>query len=152
MVAKAWRPISLLSTLGKTVESVVAERLSYMVKTFRLLPANHFEARKKRSTEQALMPLQESICKAWRGKKVLSLISFDVKAHIMECTRTDCCKGSQQEGSHRHWSDGLTCSSRTTVRRSSSMGTSLNSSGYRRQDCLKDPRSHRCCSSFSTPT
>ena len=78
-VAKAWRPISLLSTLGKALESVVADRISYMVETFGLLPANHFGARKKRSTEQALMLLQESIYKAWRGKKVLSLISFDVK-------------------------------------------------------------------------
>jgi hypothetical protein len=78
-VAKAWRPISLLSTLGKVLESVVAERISYMVETFGLLPANHFGARKKRSTEQALMLLQESIYKAWRAKKVLSLISFDVK-------------------------------------------------------------------------
>jgi hypothetical protein len=78
-IAKAWRPISLLSTLGKALESVVAERISYMVETFGLLPANHFGARKKRSTEQALILLQESIYKAWRAKKVLSLISFDVK-------------------------------------------------------------------------
>jgi hypothetical protein len=28
-VAKAWRPISLLSTLGKIMEAVVAERISY---------------------------------------------------------------------------------------------------------------------------
>ena len=78
-IAKAWRPISLLSTLGKALESVVAERISYMAETFGLLPANHFGARKKRSTEQALMLLQESIYKAWRARKVLSLISFDVK-------------------------------------------------------------------------
>jgi hypothetical protein len=79
IVAKAWRPISLLSTLGKALELVVAERISYVVETFGLLPANHFGARKKRSTEQALILLQESIYKAWRAKKVLSLISFDVK-------------------------------------------------------------------------
>jgi hypothetical protein len=79
MVAKAWRPISLLSTLGKALESVVAERISCMVETFGLLPANHFGARKKRSTEQALKLLQERIYKAWRAKRVLSLVSFDVK-------------------------------------------------------------------------
>jgi hypothetical protein len=78
-VAKAWRPISLLSTLGKALESVVAERISYVVETFGLLPVNHFGAMKKRSTEQALMLLQENIYKAWRAKKVLSLVSFDVK-------------------------------------------------------------------------
>lgn len=64
-VAKAWRPISLLSTLGKVLESVVAERMSHLVETFGLLPTNHFGARKRRSAEQALMVLQEQIYAAW---------------------------------------------------------------------------------------
>jgi ribonuclease HI len=67
------------STLGKALESVVAERISHAVETFGLLPTNHFGARKKRSTEQALVLLQEHIYNAWRSRKVLSLISFDVK-------------------------------------------------------------------------
>jgi Reverse transcriptase (RNA-dependent DNA polymerase) len=78
-LAKAYRPISLLATLGKILESVVADRISYAVEEFGLLPTNHFGARKRRSTEQALTLLQEHIYKAWRSKKVLSLISFDVK-------------------------------------------------------------------------
>ena len=78
-VAKAWRPISLLSTLGKILEAVVAERISYAVEVYGLLPANHFGARKRRSADQALMLLQEQIYKAWRMGRVLSLISFDVK-------------------------------------------------------------------------
>jgi hypothetical protein len=77
--AKAWRPISLLCTLGKILEAVVAERISHAVETRGLLPTNHFGARKKRSAEQALILLQEQIYQAWRAKKVLSLISFDVK-------------------------------------------------------------------------
>ncbi|OAQ58910.1 reverse transcriptase [Purpureocillium lilacinum] len=77
--AQAWRPISLLSTLGKILEAVVAERISYVVETYGLLPANHFGARKRRSAEQALLLLQEQIYKAWRARKVLSLVSFDVK-------------------------------------------------------------------------
>ena len=78
-LAKAYRPISLLATLGKILESIVADRISYIVEKLGLLPANHFGARKKRSTEQALTLLQEHIYKAWRSKKILSLISFDVK-------------------------------------------------------------------------
>jgi len=58
---------------------VVAERLSYAVETSGLLPANYFGAWKRRSTEQALLILQEQIYKAWRARKVLTLISFDVK-------------------------------------------------------------------------
>jgi hypothetical protein len=44
-MAKAWRPISLLSALGKLLEAVVAERISYAVEPYGLLPANHFGAR-----------------------------------------------------------------------------------------------------------
>ncbi|SPJ70278.1 related to reverse transcriptase [Fusarium torulosum] len=78
-IAKAWRPISLLATLGKVLESVVAERISHAVETYGLLPTNHFGARKQRSAEQALILLQEHIFSAWRSRHVVSLISFDVK-------------------------------------------------------------------------
>ena len=49
------------------------------METYGLLPANHFDARKQRSAEQALLLLQERIYTAWRSKKVVSLVSFDVK-------------------------------------------------------------------------
>jgi ribonuclease HI len=78
-IAKAWRPISLLATLGKLLESVIAERISHVVETHGLLPTNHFGARKQRSAEQALVLLQEQIYTAWRGRRVASLISFDIK-------------------------------------------------------------------------
>jgi hypothetical protein len=78
-IAKAWRPISLLATLGKVLEAVIAERISYAVETYGLLPTNHFGARKQRSAEQALVFLQEQIYTAWPGKKIVTLISFDVK-------------------------------------------------------------------------
>jgi hypothetical protein len=78
-LAKAWRPISLLSTLGKLPEVVVVEKISFAVETYGLLPANHFGARKQRSAEQALLLLQERIYTAWRGRKVVSLVGFDVK-------------------------------------------------------------------------
>ncbi|KAG6980395.1 hypothetical protein BFJ68_g17223 [Fusarium oxysporum] len=77
--AKAWRQISLLSTLGKILEAVVADRISYAVETYGLLPASHFGARKRRSAEQALLLFQEQVYKAWRNRKVVSLVSFDVK-------------------------------------------------------------------------
>ena len=74
-IAKAWRPISLLVTLGKGLESAVAERMSHMVETHGLL----IGARKQRSVEQALVLLQEQIYIAMRGRRTVSLISFDVK-------------------------------------------------------------------------
>jgi Reverse transcriptase (RNA-dependent DNA polymerase) len=78
-LAKSWRPISLLPTLGKALEAVIAERISQMAEEHGLLPTNQFGARKRRSAEQALILLQENIFKAWRSRKVLSLVSFDVK-------------------------------------------------------------------------
>jgi len=78
-VTKAWRPISLLATLGKVLELVIAERISHAVETYGLLPTNPFGTRKQRSAEQALVFLQEQIYAIWRGRKVVSLISFDVK-------------------------------------------------------------------------
>ena len=78
-IAKAWRPISLLSTLGKVLEAVIAERISFLAEEHGLLPQNHFGARRRRSAEQALLLLQNKITETWRNKRVLSLISFDVK-------------------------------------------------------------------------
>ncbi|KAJ5819478.1 hypothetical protein N7474_005069 [Penicillium riverlandense] len=75
----SYRPISLLSTLGKILEAVIAQRLSYLTETYSLLPPNHFGARRKRSSEQALNVLMERIHEAWRRNQVLSVVSFDVK-------------------------------------------------------------------------
>jgi len=77
--AKAYRPISLLETLSKGLETIVARRLSYLAETYRLLPENHFGGRPRRSGEQALNVLIEKIYEAWRGQRVLSLVSFDVQ-------------------------------------------------------------------------
>ena len=77
--AKAYRPISLLETVGKGLETVIARRLSYLAEAYRLLPENHFGGRPQRSGEQALNVLIEKIHEAWRGQRVLSLVSFDVQ-------------------------------------------------------------------------
>jgi len=76
-VAKAGRPIYLLSTLGKVFEAVVTERVSYAVETLGLLPTNQFGARKKRFAEHALLLLQEHTYNARRRSRVLSIVSFD---------------------------------------------------------------------------
>jgi hypothetical protein len=78
-VPKAFRPISLLATISKGLEAVVANRLSFMAERHSLLPINHFGARKKRSCEQALNILVERIYAAWRKGQVLTLLTFDVQ-------------------------------------------------------------------------
>lgn len=76
----AYRPISLLNTMGKILETVMAKRLSFLAESFRLLPDCQFGARTRRSTETALEFLTEQIHTVWnQGRdKVASLLSLDV--------------------------------------------------------------------------
>ena len=75
----AYRPISLLNTLGKLLEAVMAKRLSYYAETHGLLPDTQFGARPGRNTEQALLVLTNAIDRALLKKKVVTLVSFDLK-------------------------------------------------------------------------
>ena len=58
---KAYRPISLLNTLGKLLEAVMARRLSYYAESYQLLPDTQFGGRPGRTTEQALLVLANSV-------------------------------------------------------------------------------------------
>src|SRR5204862_496769 len=46
---KAYRPISLLPTISKGLESMIATRISDLAEEHGLLPNNHFGARRRRS-------------------------------------------------------------------------------------------------------
>jgi hypothetical protein len=61
---KAYRSISLLQTISKRLEAVIARRLSYLAETYRMLPENHFGGQPNRSVEQALNLLVEKIHEA----------------------------------------------------------------------------------------
>lgn len=78
-IPKAYRPISLLCTISKGLEKVVAQRLSEYLERTEQLPCTQFGARPRRSTEQALTVLTEKIYDAWRKAKVLTLVTFDVQ-------------------------------------------------------------------------
>jgi ribonuclease HI len=75
----AYRPISLLNTLGKLLEAVVARRLSFLAEKHDLLPDSQFGGRPGRTTEQALLVLSNAIDRAWYKSKVVTLVSFDLK-------------------------------------------------------------------------
>lgn len=77
-IPKAYRPISLLRTISKGLERVVAQRVSAYLEKNDVLPSMQFGARPRRSTDQALTLLIEAVYRAWRGRKVLSLVTFDV--------------------------------------------------------------------------
>jgi hypothetical protein len=78
-IPKAHRPISLFRTLSKGLEKVVARRISDFLERTGQLPRTQFGAQPRRSTDQALTILVERIYSAWRTRKVLSLVTFDVQ-------------------------------------------------------------------------
>ena len=75
---KAYRPIALENTLGKVMESIITEILSYLTETHELLPPQHYGGRPGRSAEDALMILSENIHQAWREKKIYTAIFMEI--------------------------------------------------------------------------
>ena len=57
----------------------MAQWLAFLVEKYSLLSYNHFRGLKQKTTVDALLLLQEKIYQAWKDKKVLSHITFDVK-------------------------------------------------------------------------
>jgi len=74
----AYRPIALESTVGKVLESIMADHISYLCETLNLLPKHHFGGRPGRTMEDAMLILSESIHQAWKEGKVFSAILMDV--------------------------------------------------------------------------
>ena len=76
---KAYRPVALLNTLGKAMESVIARRISWMAEAHQLLPRTLLGGRKGVSTEHAVHTLMEVIQRAWNSDTpVTSLLMLDV--------------------------------------------------------------------------
>jgi ribonuclease HI len=78
-LAKSYRPVALLNTLGKFLESVIARRISYAVENEGLLPRTHLGGRRGISTDHAIHIIIDRIKTAWgKGKPVVSLLMLDV--------------------------------------------------------------------------
>ena len=74
-----WRPIALLSTIGKVIEMLAACRLSALAEHEKLLPDAQMGNRKNRSTDTALEMLTEQIHTVWQeGCQVASVLSLDI--------------------------------------------------------------------------
>ncbi|CRG90417.1 putative RNA-directed DNA polymerase from transposon BS [Talaromyces islandicus] len=84
---KSYRPIALLNTLGKALESIVANRLTYLADTYHLLPSRHTGGRKLASTDHAIHLLLQRIHKAWADGNVASLLLLDVSGAFDNVSR-----------------------------------------------------------------
>ena len=80
IVPKSYRPIVLLNTIDKAMESIVASYISYLVEKYALLPEHHIERRRGRSCDHALYLIHEQVHAAWRsGCSVASLLAVDTQ-------------------------------------------------------------------------
>lgn len=70
--------IALLNTLGKTLEFILAKRITYLAETYILLSSNHLGTQSASSTEHALHYMSERIYSAWNKKKIVSALLLDV--------------------------------------------------------------------------
>ena len=76
---KAYRPIALLNTLGKVLESIIFIRLKLVSEEYDLLPNTQYGARPGRSTSSALFSLLERIKLVKAYKLIPSLLALDVQ-------------------------------------------------------------------------
>jgi hypothetical protein len=77
--AGAYRPIALLSAVGKVFEKIVAERLADAAEAKQLLPKGQMGNRRGRSTELAIRVVTEAVFTAWGHGAVASLLQLDIK-------------------------------------------------------------------------
>ncbi|SCV69338.1 BQ2448_2358 [Microbotryum intermedium] len=75
-----FRPIALLSCLGKGLKKIVACWLAWITERFHLLPQEHFGGRAGRSSEDALTLFVDAIKLRWREKQTNAAVLFDVKS------------------------------------------------------------------------
>ena len=75
----AYRPIALLSCMGKALERIVADRLSQAAEAHGLFPDGQFGNRKKRSTEAAIKFVVQATRAAWRAGGTASLLQLDLQ-------------------------------------------------------------------------
>jgi hypothetical protein len=78
----AYRPISLLNTLGKILKAVMARSLSYWAEKYKLLPDTQFGGRPGWNTFQAVLVLANAVDQAWVRFRVFTLIGFDLKGAL----------------------------------------------------------------------
>lgn len=78
--AAAYRPIALLSCLGKVLETVITRRLAHWADTNQVLAQGHVGGRRQHSVEDAFVILTSWIHHKWREGKIVSGLFLDVKS------------------------------------------------------------------------
>ncbi|BAE65488.1 unnamed protein product [Aspergillus oryzae RIB40] len=75
---KSYRPVALLNTFGKILESIIATRIAWALEEHKLLPQTHLGGRKGISTDHVIQLILDNIYRAWGQGKKVSMILLDV--------------------------------------------------------------------------
>ncbi|GLB41456.1 putative encoded by [Lyophyllum shimeji] len=78
-VAKAYRPIGLLNTIGKLLSTLVAADLSHLAEKHNMLSPGRFGGRPGRNTSDAMHMVTHKIKDAWRSGNVAAALFLDVQ-------------------------------------------------------------------------
>lgn len=76
----AYRPIALLSCLGKILEKIITSRLTFWAESMKVIAPGHMGGRCNHPTDDALLILTTWIKEKWRKGEVVSALSLDVKS------------------------------------------------------------------------
>ena len=74
-----FRPISLLSCVGKIAEAVVLRRMQFFVESRNIVPDCQFGFRKKHSTTQQILRLVEHTTRSFDYKKYTGIVLLDIE-------------------------------------------------------------------------
>lgn len=75
---KSYRPLSLLSNIGKVFEKLILNRMNWYLEKHSLLPEYQMGFRRERSTHDQLVRLEHVICKSLKEKKFVITVYFDI--------------------------------------------------------------------------
>lgn len=75
--AEVIRPVALLNTLGKILESIVATRIAWAVEEYGLLPKTHLGGRKGISVDHVIQLILDRVHRAWREGRKVSMLLLD---------------------------------------------------------------------------
>ncbi|KAL5598659.1 uncharacterized protein BROUX77_006493 [Berkeleyomyces rouxiae] len=95
---RAYRLISLLPTLGKGLERLVARRLAYEAVERDVIPKKYACAIPKRACSDLLLSLVDEIERGWEMKNAVSIATFDVKGAFDTVTPNRMVNRLQEEG------------------------------------------------------
>ncbi|PNP37022.1 hypothetical protein TGAMA5MH_11082 [Trichoderma gamsii] len=117
--AKKWRPISLLSCIGKGLERLLARRVARTAIAFGIIPAQYFGALPKRACTDLVACLIHDIEKALAKDMIAALITLDVSGafDIVLCKRL--IYRLRQQGwpdAFVHWAESFMTGRTVTIR------------------------------------